>query len=121
MTTIQLWLTLLSTSVLLVGVGVIYLLWQRHRVVESPPGSAATDARLDHLEDRIAALQRETASLRDAWQADAVVPDEAESAYSQAMRLAKEGLDSAEVAAGCGISRGEAELIVALYRASQRS
>jgi len=44
-----------------------------------------------------------------------------ESAYRQAIKLAKQGMDSAAVAAGCGISRGEAELIVALYRAANRS
>ena len=37
--------------------------------------------------------------------------------YSQAMQMAQQGLDSGEVAASCGISRAEAELIVALQRA----
>ena len=36
--------------------------------------------------------------------------------YSQAINLAQQGLDASQVAASCGISRGEAELIVALYR-----
>jgi len=30
--------------------------------------------------------------------------------------MARQGLGASEVASGCGISRGEAELIVALYR-----
>jgi hypothetical protein len=30
--------------------------------------------------------------------------------------MARQGLSASEVASGCGISRGEAELIVALYR-----
>jgi hypothetical protein len=38
--------------------------------------------------------------------------------YSQAIQMAQQGLDANQVAASCGISRGEAELIVALYRAN---
>lgn len=37
--------------------------------------------------------------------------------YSLAIQMAQQGSEAAEVAANCGISRGEAELIVALYRA----
>lgn len=36
--------------------------------------------------------------------------------YSHAIKLARQGLDASAVASGCGISRGEAELIIALYR-----
>ncbi len=36
--------------------------------------------------------------------------------YSQAIRLAQQGADAEKVSAACGISRGEADLIVALYR-----
>ena len=41
------------------------------------------------------------------------------SPYAQAIQLAQQGLSPAEVAASCGISRGEAELVVALYRGSR--
>lgn len=41
---------------------------------------------------------------------------DADSPYSQAIRLAQLGDDADKVAAQCGISRGEADLIVALYR-----
>jgi hypothetical protein len=40
----------------------------------------------------------------------------AASPYNQAIQMARQGLSASEVASGCGISRGEAELIVALYR-----
>jgi hypothetical protein len=40
----------------------------------------------------------------------------AASPYNQAIQMARQGLSAPEVASGCGISRGEAELIVALYR-----
>jgi hypothetical protein len=36
--------------------------------------------------------------------------------YSRAFTLAKQGMDVGEVAANCGISRAEAELIVAMQR-----
>ena len=38
------------------------------------------------------------------------------SPYNQAIHLARQGASASDVASGCGISRGEAELIVALYR-----
>ena len=38
------------------------------------------------------------------------------SPYNQAVELAKQGYDAAALASNCGISRGEADLIVALYR-----
>jgi hypothetical protein len=38
------------------------------------------------------------------------------SPYNQAIHLARQGASANDVATGCGISRGEAELIVALYR-----
>lgn len=38
------------------------------------------------------------------------------SPYNLAIQMARQGAAAGEVARGCGISRGEAELIVALYR-----
>jgi hypothetical protein len=42
--------------------------------------------------------------------------ESADTPYGHAIRMAREGRAVAEVATDCGISRGEAELIVALYR-----
>lgn len=42
----------------------------------------------------------------------------ADTPYAQAIRLAQKGADAPELAAACGISRGEADLIVAIYRSS---
>lgn len=44
--------------------------------------------------------------------------ESADTPYGHAIRMAREGRAIAEVATDCGISRGEAELIVALYRSS---
>lgn len=46
------------------------------------------------------------------------VAESADTPYGHAIRMAREGRAVAEVAGDCGISRGEAELIVALYRSS---
>lgn len=58
--------------------------------------------RLDTLETRVGAAPSQT--------------PEAETPYGRAVRLAREGLAAQELANCCGISRGEAELIVALHR-----
>jgi hypothetical protein len=68
----------------------------------------------------LVALRREVAELRERLarlEASATAAEEAPSTpYSKAFQLAKQGLDVAEVAASCGISRAEAELIVAMQR-----
>lgn len=43
-------------------------------------------------------------------------PEGADTPYGHAIRMAREGRPVADVASDCRISRGEAELIVALYR-----
>lgn len=47
---------------------------------------------------------------------DPSVPDPNSTPYRRAIELARSGVAAAEVAQACGISRSEAELIVALYR-----
>jgi hypothetical protein len=76
--------------------------------------------RIEYLEDQLHAMRRELSGLTERNRPPEPSEPPSETAYAQAMRLAGQGLDSSAVAAGCGISRGEAELIVALYRASQR-
>lgn len=61
------------------------------------------------LREQIARLENEVERLR-------TVAISNVSPYNQAIHMARQGLSASEVAAGCGISRGEAELIVALYR-----
>lgn len=60
------------------------------------------------LHEQVDRLQKELDQLK-AQQA-AVTP------YTHAIQMAQQGLNVNEVAASCGISRGEAELIVALHR-----
>ena len=60
------------------------------------------------LHEQVDRLQKELDQMK-AQQA-AVTP------YTHAIQMAQQGLNVNEVAASCGISRGEAELIVALHR-----
>ncbi|MDK2126414.1 DUF2802 domain-containing protein [Parachitinimonas caeni] len=118
------WPQLAVVAILVVGVYVAELLLfmrrsgqpQRHRINQ-------LETEIDSLRDDLVALRRELAASRMpvAEEPEPVPASEVDSPYSQAIRLARQGLDSAAVAAGCGISRGEAELIVALYRGRSRS
>ncbi len=60
------------------------------------------------LQERVDRLQKEIEQLK-AQQA-------ASTPYTHAIQMAQQGLNVSEVSARCGISRGEAELIVALHR-----
>jgi hypothetical protein len=73
--------------------------------------------------DGVEALAREVAQLREQvtrLQSDLEKTRAAQvatvSPYNLAIQMARQGASANDVASGCGISRGEAELIVALYR-----
>jgi hypothetical protein len=71
------------------------------------------------LKARLAALEAAEAPLHASAQRSGQTSGQAQSAatpYSRAFSLAKQGLDVGEVASTCGISRAEAELIVAMQR-----
>lgn len=110
------WLALTYALVGAVGVFAGALLMGRPKAQKAPSFDVHA------LHDEMHALRHELALLKNAMPppAESGRAQPVESAYSQAIRLAQQGLDSAAVAAGCGISRGEADLIVAIYRASQR-
>lgn len=77
-------------------------------------GPAAGMAAADGAAERFAAFQ----ALQGASHPPGShgFPESADTPYGHAIRMAREGRAVAEVAGDCGISRGEAELIVALYR-----
>lgn len=67
---------------------------------------------IDGLRGELTGLHREVAEFKKKQsEQPAATP------YSQAIQLARDGREVADLTASCGISRGEAELIVALYRA----
>jgi hypothetical protein len=96
---------------------------KRLRAPDYSPDAAREAAR---LREDIRALQAELDSLKQGQSpppapAEAPVfapvpPAPTESPYARAIQLAKQGLGVHEVALQCGISRGEAELIVAMHR-----
>jgi len=67
------------------------------------------NAEIVDLREQVSRLESDLEKLRSASAANV-------SPYNQAIHMARQGLTASEVAIACGISRGEAELIVALYR-----
>jgi len=84
--------------------------WRR-KVNTSPDNSqdAGVVREIGDLRKQVARLQGEVEKLQAA-------PVASVSPYNLAIQMARQGAGAGEVATGCGISRGEAELIVALYR-----
>ncbi len=78
-------------------------------------------------EKRIKALETEIEILKQRLQALEDMPpvgsslDARANTYADAQRMAREGTPALELAGSLGISRGEAELIVALQRAENQS
>jgi Protein of unknown function (DUF2802) len=80
-------------------------------------GQANTDNQaINNLGQELGELRRQVAHLQADLEKLRSPAPPAVSPYNQAIQMAREGLSASEVASGCGISRGEAELIVALYR-----
>lgn len=77
--------------------------------------SAAHDQRFDALAAALAALREENSGLAAELAAVRRAP-QSSGQYREAVEMAQQGLDSADVAENCGISRAEADLIVALHR-----
>ncbi len=88
------------------------------------PEVEATQPRIAELESEIERLREQILSIHQQLE-DRPSPQSQHthsasspsSPYSQAIQMAQQGRGVDEVAAGCGISRGEAELIVAMHQA----
>jgi hypothetical protein len=91
--------------------GVPRLRWWRRGARASAESSA-----VDQLMHEVADLRRQVARLQGEVEKLQAVPAPSVSPYNQAIQMARQGASATEVASGCSISRGEAELIVALYR-----
>lgn len=87
-------------------------IWQRGAEAHAQSREAQPLAlEFTQLQEQVDRLQKELEQLK-AQQAVATP-------YTHAIQMAQQGLNVNEVAASCGISRGEAELIVALHRNNQ--
>jgi hypothetical protein len=135
------WPQLLYVGILVLSfyIAELVFFWLRHgRKNKTQDVSASLQAQIESLRQeldgvkvRMAALSRQLQAAEEnenpflspttsvlAKNSDSTQTD---SPYAQAIRLAQQGADAPEVAITCGISRGEADLIVAIYRSAERS
>jgi hypothetical protein len=78
---------------------------------------AGSDQRaMDGLTREVGELRKQVARLQSEIDKLRAAPSGSVSPYNLAIQMARQGASANDVASGCGISRGEAELIVALYR-----
>ncbi len=117
------WRELLIVAIVVLGVYaaemLLLLRWSANRGTNvwkraapntpDPQRLSAMSLEISELRKQVARLESEVEKLRAAG-------SPASSPYNQAILMARQGAPAAEVASTCGISRGEAELIVALYR-----
>ncbi|KAF0815035.1 hypothetical protein IGB42_00112 [Andreprevotia sp. IGB-42] len=91
---------------------------ETHHQIEVQQGEiAALRQEVEGLKVRLAALQMQQPALMHGGLADELLPQpDDETPYAQAIRMAQLGADANHVATACGLTRGEADLIVALYR-----
>lgn len=103
---------------LYIAVAGVMLLRERRQRRDAPGrGDAAGHFAVQPLREEIADLRRQLAELRGEVEAlRTVAPKENPTPYASAIQLAKGGQEPLAIAEHCGISRGEAELIAALYR-----
>ena len=88
------------------------------------PDAEVAQPRIDALESEIEQLREQILAIHQQLE-DRPIPQpqytqnasSPSSLYGQAIQMAQQGKSVDEVAAGCGISRGEAELIVAMHQA----
>ena len=80
----------------------------RREQAKDAPITGVLAQEIDDLRERVSSLRDEMEQLKSLK--PAVSP------YNQALHMAKQGFSATEVAASCGISRSEAEFIIALCR-----
>ncbi|SMC23465.1 Protein of unknown function [Andreprevotia lacus DSM 23236] len=92
-----------------------------HHQLEVQRGEiAALRQEVEGLKVRLAALQlQQPALIQDGNAGHPLSDAEEETPYAQAIRMARLGADANHVASACGLTRGEADLIVALYRRNE--
>ncbi len=88
------------------------LLFSRRRV---PRDDRAVRERIASLEQELAALRARVEMLEARPPVESAL-DTQSATYAEALRLAREGFAPGELAERLGISRGEAELIIALHK-----
>lgn len=96
---------------------VLLLRWSGRGPGARRTGRASADQRtVDGLTREMTELRKQVARLQSEIDKLRAAPVATVSPYNLAIQMARQGANANDVASGCGISRGEAELIVALYR-----
>ncbi len=100
----------------------VYLLevWLFSRRSKGGKGASPSEKRIKALETEIEILKQRLQALEDMPPVGSSL-DARTNTYADAQRMAREGTPAQELAGSLGISRGEAELIVALQRAENQS
>jgi hypothetical protein len=92
------------------------LLLMRFRARRTPAAAAPESrAEIDALRGELQQVREQMLALKEGLERDK--PRETPTGYAQAIELARQGLDGETLAARCGVSRAEAELILALHQA----
>ncbi|GGY29655.1 DUF2802 domain-containing protein [Paludibacterium paludis] len=119
--------TLLASNLILLGIiaGVVLYFRRRLKSLEEDNDPVVT-LYIEQLQQQISHLQRDMQVLGEKIEqrspgTPAVAMPPAATPYNQAIELIRQGCSASEVASRCGISRGEAELIISLYRNSSTS
>ena len=107
------WLEFAVGAAALTVVNVAVLLWLGN--TKRRAAKLSGDAEREALKAEIAMLREENETLRSKL-AQPVGAPAAVSPYGRAIEMARSGAEVGSIAGACGISRGEAELIVALHR-----
>lgn len=77
-------------------------------MIQEKKAEAELRKELEALRERVEKLEATMASKQDG--------DDADTPYNRAIILARQGYDAARLSEECGISRGEAELIVSMQK-----
>ncbi len=118
------WRELLIAAIVILGVYIAeVLLLLRHgrspalRLWREARKASEPSFAIGPLKQEIAELKLQIAELRAQMEAQrAQTPTEQPTPYAQAIQMARGGGAAPDISSSCGISRGEAELITALYR-----
>lgn len=102
---------ILATVVYLIEV----LVFAGRRRPRQPPVALPDTVRLDALRSEIDQLKARVEQLEARPPVESAL-DTQTTTYAEAVRLAREGASSQELALALGISRSEADLIIALHR-----
>jgi len=105
----------LLLAVLLASLVYVLEVWLFSRRGKAKTGGAPAAARLAALEAEVESLKQRLLSLEAKPPIDSSLDSRA-ATYADAQRMAREGAAAMDMATSLGISRGEAELIIALQR-----